>query len=152
VELARLDDHRATEAVPDEDKVGGADTAEERAAGEDIEDAFFEVVGFAVVNPEDGDQARGKEGGEARVQVIGRAIDAAHGAADANNRACPAFDGMEDGVNVAAGGFEAEAEGATLFIKWRSGHAEEAQGEVLGFGFGVVPHHPGHREPPAERD
>jgi hypothetical protein len=59
---------------------------------------------------------------------------------------------MEDGVDVSAGGFEAETEGAPLFIQRRGGHAEEAKGEVLGFGFGVVPHHPGHREPPAERN
>lgn len=143
MEFAGFDDDGAAEAMTDEGELVGADAPEEGAAGEDIEDAFFEDVRLAIVEAKDGDAGGLEEGGKACVEAVGGAIEAAHGAADADDGGGAAFDGVEDAFDGAAGSFEADAEGTRLGFDGCGGDAENAEVEVFGF-FGVVPHVAGH--------
>lgn len=110
VELAGFDDDGAPEGVPDEGEFFGPDAAEEGAAGENVEDALFEDVGLAIVDPEDGDAGVVEECGEAGVEAIGGALEATHGSADTDEGGGSTFDGVEDAFDGAACGFEADAE------------------------------------------
>jgi len=140
VEFARLDDDCASEAVADQGEFGRADAAQERAAGEDIEDALLEVAGVAVFDAEDRDAVRFEDTGEAREEVAGGAVDAAHGTANADDGAGAALNRMEDAVDVATSGLEANPECRASRLEGGGGDAEEAKVELARWFFRLVPH------------
>ena len=101
--LAGLDDDCAAEGVADErDAARRADASQERDAGEDIEHALLELAGLAVVDAEAA-EARAEAVGEAAVEVVGGALEAAHRAADVDGCARRVRAGVQDAADLAAG-------------------------------------------------
>jgi hypothetical protein len=147
-ELAGFDDDGAAEGVAYEgDPAGRAEAVQKGDAGQDVEDAFLEFAGLAVVQTQSCD-AGAEAIGEAAVEV-GRSLKAAHGAADVDGSSGPILAGMKHCADLSAGCLDHDAEVA-IGLRMR-GYGLDLEFEVASFGRGwIFGEIHGGRIPPAD--